>query len=144
MVVANEHGEPFVNVVRLRVVDSRGRTCAYLQKQSYFDENGVLTGSESWGAPSKPMKGPPDGVASQPGRRPSAPVSRRGDHLNLELPKLTVNLRKITPVLDRFAARFGLVDVATGAAIICNDRDPQPPTLTIDDLRALKRRYNNT
>lgn len=128
--------EPFVNIIRLKVVDGRGRTLCYLQKQTHYDENGTVTESESWSAPSKPIKGAPEGVASRPARRPRPPVSRQGDHVDLELPGLVVNLNKLSPMLDRFAAVFGLVD-ESGAAIVSNDRDTDPPRLTVDQLRSL-------
>ncbi len=123
----------YVNIIRIRVVDERGRTRCYLSKRTYFDEFGAVDYSESWSAPSKPLRDRPDGVPFQKGRSPQSPIHRSGDHLNLELPGLVINLEKLSPKLDRFAAAMGLAD-ESGAAIVCNDNDADTPTLTTEQL----------
>lgn len=127
----------YVNIIRIKVVDHRGHTIRYLMKKTGYGPDGAVDpdNSESWSSPPKPLKDRPDGAPFQRGRAPRSPVARSGDHLNLLLPGLTVNLKKLAPQLDRFAAAYGLVD-ESGAVITCNDRDAAP-TLTVDQLHRM-------
>lgn len=135
--------EPFVNIVRVKIIDGRGRTLCYLQKQTYYDANGEVDYSESWSAPSKPIKDRPPGVPFDAALVPRAAVRRSRHGLVLELPGLSLRLNKLQPMLDRFAAAHGLVD-HTGAAITCNlDSRSSEPTLKLSELRGVSHLPDN-
>lgn len=126
----------FVNIIRFKVIDDRGRTVSVLSKRSYFDSDMQFEQTERWSAEGKPVsKRRPEGIRGQEGRIPRSALRRRGDQWYLELPGLTVKLENLEPLLDGIAAKRGLLD-ASGVVVV---HDENAATLTTADLRRYTR-----
>jgi hypothetical protein len=122
-------------VIRIKVVDGRGRTVRRVSKRSYFDARMAHEHTEPWTPESKPDSGkwlkrvetendPP----VNPGRMVDYP-----DHEYLSLPGgLPLRLEKVAAVLERLALTLGLVDES--GVVLVTDFDAA--TLSVAELRS--------
>ncbi|VBA60277.1 hypothetical protein [Mycobacterium attenuatum] len=126
--------------IRIKVVDSRGRTVAYLGKRSYF-KAGQHDYTEPWAAHGRPVSEKRlaqdlDTPALDGRMEPSPLLHGDNDRRYLPMPNgLPLRLDKVAPMLERLALTLSLVD-ESGAVLT---EDQNAATLTVEQLRSYAR-----